>query len=234
MRIPLRKIDLSFANVVKDMLMSGIQSGINITFSTLTRVFNFEILVDDSSIEIDGTDNFLQIKSDGVQNSHLNSNCAGSGMTQDVNGALQPDIDNATIEINGSNKLAVIDMPITFNSAEMDENCLQGQPVYVKNTGHIAKARASSGYQKFVGLLASDTSTGFSGKYQCDGMFILNDWTNITGSANLTPQDIYYLSDTDYGKLTNNPSTLSGFCVKIGIALNTTTLEIKNDINILL
>jgi hypothetical protein len=234
MRIPLRKIDLSFANVIKDMIMSGVQSGIDITFSTLTKVFNFEILVDDSSIEIDSVNNHLQIKTDGVQNSHLNPNCAGSGLTQDVNGALQPDIDNTTIEINSSNKLAVKDMPITFNSAEMDEDGLRGQPVYVKNTGHIAKARASPGYQKFVGLLVSDTPAGFSGKYQCDGMFILNDWTNITGSVNLTPQDIYYLSDTDYGKLTNNPSTLSGFCVKIGIALNTTTLEIKNDINILL
>ncbi len=109
MRIPLRKIDLSFVNVIKDMLISGVQSGIDITFSTLTRVFNFEILVDDSSIEIDSVNNHLQIKTDGVQNSHLNPNCAGSGLTQDVNGALQPDIDNTTIEINSSNKLAVKD-----------------------------------------------------------------------------------------------------------------------------
>ena len=109
MRIPLRKIDLSFANVIKDMIMSGVQSGIDITFSTLTKVFNFEILVDDSSIEIDSVNNHLQIKTDGVQNSHLNPNCAGSGLTQDVNGALQPDIDNTTIEINSSNKLAVKD-----------------------------------------------------------------------------------------------------------------------------
>lgn len=122
----------------------------------------------------------------------------------------------------------------TSSSAEIDENGLIGQPVYVKSGGHIALAKATTGYNKFVGLLTASVNSGFSGKYQCDGIFELDDWTNVTGSSALTPNNTYYLSDTFFGQLTNNPSTLTGFCAKIGIALSVTKLEIKNDINVLL
>jgi hypothetical protein len=121
-----------------------------------------------------------------------------------------------------------------FNSGEADENILQGQPLYVKNNGHVALGKAVLGYNKFAGLAHANTNSGISAKYQPSGLFTMSDWTSVIGVISLTPGETYYLSDANFGEMTSNPSTLSGFCVKIGIALNTTTIEINNNINILL
>ena len=87
---------------------------------------SLEIDVDDVTVEVDSV-NGLQVKALGIDSAQLASsavttakiandavdrdkvasNVAGSGLGQDINGALEIDVDNVTVEVDGTNGLQV-------------------------------------------------------------------------------------------------------------------------------
>jgi len=93
-------------------------AGAGITKNT-TDDFNhvFDVNVDDSSIEID-TDQ-ITIKDDGVTKEHLNPDVAGTGIIQNVDGSLEINVDDATIEITSGDVLQVKDEGITEAKLDM-------------------------------------------------------------------------------------------------------------------
>ena len=120
-------------------------------------------------------------------------------------------------------------------SLEIDTDILKGQPVCLKANGHIDIAKAVLPLQNVVGLALKDTLVTKSCPYQILGIFQMNDWTNVTGTENLTPNSNYYLDDTEDGKLTTIPPVSSGsYIIRVGKALTNKKLEITNDINILI
>jgi hypothetical protein len=106
-----------------------------------------------------------------------------------------------------------------------------GMPVYVSAAGSVNKASAgAAGTAKVLGLVkdASIAAAG-SGFVQTDGVLSSADWTDVTGTTNLTPGAIYYLA-TVAGQLTSTAPTGSGqYVMKVGMAISATEFEIDTD-----
>ena len=105
-----------------------------------------------------------------------------------------------------------------------------GMPVYISSAGNVDKAKADSGSTAYViGLVEEATiAAAGTGKVLTDGILISADWTAVTGSATLTSGAIYFLDATTAGKLTTTATTTTGeYLVRVGIAINTTTLEVS-------
>ena len=113
----------------------------------------------------------------------------------------------------------------------VDGIVLSGQVIYIKGTGNAAPALADdASTADAVGGAITNGGGIVSGTlfYKTYGYVTLDDWTNATGSADLTPVATYYLSATDDGEITSTtPSTDGEFVVKIGTALNARTLNIE-------
>ena len=107
-----------------------------------------------------------------------------------------------------------------------------GMAVYIKATGSVDKARANAaGTTKVIGLVrdASIAAAG-TGAIQTDGILSSSDWTDVTGTTNLTAGSIYYLSDSTAGEITTTAPTAAGsFVVAVGVAVSTTELNIDTD-----
>ena len=108
---------------------------------------------------------------------------------------------------------------------------LVGQVIYIKGTGHAATAQADAAATAFaVGIAAANGGGVSTGPlfYRTQGQQTLDDWTNATGSADLTPGSIYYVSAATDGEITATPPSGDGeFVVKIGTALNARTLNLE-------
>jgi len=176
--------------------------------------------------------------------------------TGNINFAVK--VDNSTIKINNSNELYAVPQT-SYLSAQADEIIKQGQPVYIKNNGHIGLAKASALLtSKVVGFAIADTSIGFSCEYT-ENNLTLSNWPAITGTSYLIVGDVpdislltdfglltegisslsinnyYYLSPDIAGNITNIAPTSTGqYVVSIGEAVSTTTLEIEIEKPILL
>ncbi len=62
MRIPESRTSSDFFNRIKDAITGGTQTAITVTYTQISKLFNFTINVDNNTIEIDGTNNWLQTK----------------------------------------------------------------------------------------------------------------------------------------------------------------------------
>jgi hypothetical protein len=115
------------------------------------------------------------------------------------------------------------------NSAEIDTPCAAGQPVYVKNNGHLGLAQANAiATVQVVGLTKTSAIAATSVEYDPDGVLELSNWLAIAGTVLLTPGAVYYLSADFEGNLTTAPSeAVGGFVVRVGTALSPTRLSIE-------
>lgn len=105
-----------------------------------------------------------------------------------------------------------------------------GMPVYISAAGTVDKARANAdATSPVIGLVEVATiATTASGKILTDGIITVADWTSITGSATLTAGATYFLDAAVAGKLTATaPSTAGQSIVRVGTAIDTTTLEVS-------
>lgn len=110
-----------------------------------------------------------------------------------------------------------------------------GQPVYVSaaDTVNLADADALN-TSHVLGIAITDATANTTVLVLSEGSVTRADWTAITGSANLVPGAMYYLSTTA-GGLTVTPPTGDGdHVVRCGLAVNTTRLDIEvNEVAIL-
>lgn len=118
-------------------------------------------------------------------------------------------------------------------SATFDSTMSVGMPVYVSGAAHVDKGDATNAAKSIVlGVVNGGASSGSAGTYQTVGRVSQSDWTAVTGGASLTPNAIYYLSATAGHLTTTPPGTAGQTQIQVGIATDTTTLEVAIKVRI--
>jgi hypothetical protein len=108
-----------------------------------------------------------------------------------------------------------------------------GTPVYVFDSDGVKMARADAiGTARVLGLVRDDTiAAAATGKIQTGGVLKATPtrWDAVTGgSGGLTTGSVYFLDPTTAGKLTTTaPSAAGQFVVQVGLALNSTDMQIS-------
>ncbi len=152
----------------------------------------------------------------------------GTNTTDITNLTLVVGTNTSNISTNTSNISDLVDQ-ITVELTNSDSVTITiGTPVYSSSGFKRAKADSSS-TTKVIGLAFEDTSAAGSGRIQVTGVVTATtgEWDVVTGdSGGLTPNTLYYLSETTSGKLkTIAPTT--GYIAPIGIAISTIQLRIE-------
>ena len=101
-----------------------------------------------------------------------------------------------------------------------------GNPVYISSADTFIHA-VGEDFPNVVGLTAEEILSTEVGSVQVDGKLVATtvEWDAVTGqTGGLTSGETYYLGY--YGGLSIIPPT-SGYLVRLGIAINSTDLEIK-------
>jgi len=121
-------------------------------------------------------------------------------------------------------------------TAEVDSDVKVGHIVYLKANGHIDLAKADiASTTHAAGLVIEDTTANTACQYISEGQVERADWTDIAGSASLTPGATYFLSDTQAGRLMPvATNTIGRYVVRIGRAVSVTTLDVEIEWPILL
>lgn len=97
------------------------------------------VLVDESTIDIN-TENELEVKDDGITKEKINSDVAGEGLSQDTDGSLKVNTDDATIEIDEyTDELQVKDLGITED--KIDDNAVTTDKI---NNEAVTKEKINS------------------------------------------------------------------------------------------
>jgi hypothetical protein len=109
-----------------------------------------------------------------------------------------------------------------------------GQPVYLHADASVSLAQADDiATAEVIGLIAE--VNGSTIELLTDGHLTLADWTNVIGSASLSPGAVYYLDESTAGQLnTAPPTTVGEVVVIVGRALSTKTLDIEISEGVLL
>ena len=125
---------------------------------------------------------------------------------------------------------------IDYHSAEADSTIEIGNPLYLTGVGHVNPARSdAAGTTQVVGLSITDTSATFTCNYLTEGRIERSDWTDIASVANLSAGATYFLDPTLSGRITSTAPTAAGqYVVRVGRAVNATTLDIEIELPILL
>jgi hypothetical protein len=143
---------------------------------------------------------------------------------------------NTKLSLVQSDLDALVSKFDTFSAAvgnvyttETDDTVIKGNLVYVKSTGHVGLANASSITSiKSMGFSAEAKGPTFAVSYVTDGRIELADWTAVLGSATLTPGVRYYASDATPGMITATaPSAGGSYIVCVGEAQTTLILDIE-------
>lgn len=106
----------------------------------------------------------------------------------------------------------------------------KGQAVYVSSGTDVDLAQADAASTSIVLGLVKDLSVASAGEVQIqlDGVIEQSDWTTVTGSASLSINSKYYLSESTAGSLTTTaPSSVGQYVVEVGVALSATELLIR-------
>jgi hypothetical protein len=132
-------------------------------------------------------------------------------------------------------------LPVTpevldYYEAEADSTIVIGNPLYVVSSGHVDPAQADSSITaQVVGLSITDVSAGETCQFLSEGRIEQSDWSGITGSSNLSAGVFYYLDPSSAGRLTSTaPTTPGQYVVRIGRAVDVSTLDIEIELPILL
>jgi hypothetical protein len=126
---------------------------------------------------------------------------------------------------------------LDYYEAEADSAIVIGNPLYiVSGTGHVLPAQASSSTAAQVaGLSITDTSSGATCRFLSEGSIERSDWSTVAGTVNLSAGVFYYLDSSTAGRITSTaPTTPGQYVVRIGRAIDTTTLDIEIELPILL
>lgn len=120
------------------------------------------------------------------------------------------------------------DTDLSKHLVVFDSATKSGQVIYVSGDGHVdlAKADAASTMDA-VGLSVNAVTVNSTDYILTEGSVERSDWTDVLGSATLTPGQIYYLSNTTAGNITASPPTVTGYVVRVGRAITTTILDIE-------
>lgn len=131
-------------------------------------------------------------------------------------------------------------LPITpeaadYHMAEAGATIKIGYPLYLSgNIVNPAQANAA-GTTQVVGISIADVSVGVGCKYITEGSIERSDWMEVAGTATLSPGVTYYLSPDTAGRITATaPTTAGQYVVRVGRAVNTTTLDVEIELPILL
>jgi len=121
----------------------------------------------------------------------------------------------------------------TFYSAEAGVDVKIGYPLYL-SSGLVYPAQANAaGSAQVVGVSIEDVSAGVGCTYITEGSVTRADWTDVSGSVSLSSGATYYLDPSTAGRITTTSPTASGqYVVRIGRAVNTTTLDIEIELPI--
>ena len=107
---------------------------------------------------------------------------------------------------------------------QTDDNVSQGQVVRVINTSRIVLASA----QNADGLAMETKAIGLAVKAIAYSEFEMADWTNVIGTALLTPGLKYYLDQSNPGKMTSvAPTAVGEYVLPIGRAVSTIRFRIN-------
>lgn len=147
--------------------------------------------------------------------------------------------------LTASGQIAQIQSGDTLNAAVQEADAIAltnsatgaiafGRAVYVSAANSFALAQANASATKQVLGLVKDASVAASavGNVQTDGVITgtTAQWDSVSGqTGGLTPNAIYYLSATTAGAITATPPSATGqYLVPIGVALSTTSLDIRD------
>jgi hypothetical protein len=140
--------------------------------------------------------------------------------------------DGETIAVRGPRGLpgttTVVSGAGTPTAFIADANIDAGQALIVSTAGHCDLASASGiATAAVVGLCVTDVASGLAGIMQTGDVLTLDDWSDATGSATLSPGSAYYAAETPR-QLTTTPPEGAGKCVTfIGRALSETSLAVE-------
>jgi hypothetical protein len=125
---------------------------------------------------------------------------------------------------------------IGYQTAEAGSTIKVGNPLYIAGDGRVYLAQANTaGQSQAVCLSLSDVVPGQACTYITEGYVERLDWTEIAGTVNLTMGATYFLNPSLAGRITSTaPSTVGQYVVRIGRAINATTLDIEIELPILL
>jgi phage-related tail fiber protein len=126
---------------------------------------------------------------------------------------------------------------ISFTNGEVSAALVIGTPVYMYGTDSVRRAQANALSTSWVRALCQDASisSGTSGAFQEQGDLIsasTGQWDAVVtgGSGGLVAGTVYFLDAANPGKLVpeaNIPATAGQFIVRIGIAIDTTKMQIS-------
>jgi hypothetical protein len=125
---------------------------------------------------------------------------------------------------------------ISYEAQNKDSVIIQaGAPVTQHPSGSgVVLASAAQVSTFCVGFALAAISPGFAGSILTDGLLVLADWTPLIGTVSLQAKAKYYL-DPVAGRITASAPSAQGQIVQfIGIAIDTSTLEIRISQTILL
>ncbi len=102
-----------------------------------------------------------------------------------------------------------------------------GTPVAVHSTGiGIVLADATTSAKPCVGLNAVDVNNLDAATVRTGGTFELADWTAITGTVELAPKAVYFLSTVAGMLTTSSPTTSPNISQRVGKSVSPTKLDI--------
>lgn len=121
-----------------------------------------------------------------------------------------------------------------YYSAEADSPTKIGSPLYLTGVGHVDLAQAdAAGTVQVVGLALEVVAASFSCNYISEGSIERSNWSDVAGTATLSAGATYFLDQTTAGRITSTaPTTAGQYVVRVGRAVNTTTLDIEIELPI--
>lgn len=128
------------------------------------------------------------------------------------------------------------DDPGQLLDANYETDSTTGRPIYITVAGNARHADASDLSTAIVaGLTYGTVANGSLGQYSTDGNMRQDDWSAVTGSANLISGRRYYLDQANPGMLTAVSPTTDGEVVTVvGHATDNKTLSIEIQTPVLL
>ena len=103
----------------------------------------------------------------------------------------------------------------------------EGLFVYIDSSDGEAKLASFDGEYEVAGMLASDYVPGQNSTVKTEGKIELGDWTDVAGTATLTPGATYYLASN--GQMTTT-LPITGRVVVLGRALKSLEFDLEIDI----
>lgn len=138
-------------------------------------------------------------------------------------------LNNGQLEqLQAGDRLAPVPNSIPLINGE-DFTILAGQPIIINSESNAKYADATEN-KDAIALCVENVLSTVLGVFQTDGLLSLTttQWDMITGDVGgLQPGKIYFLDDSDTGRITRVPPiTVGHYVVRLGTAINTTDFAI--------